>query len=93
MVFVKLKTISSLLYIEHELATIYKHQNCGHRITIKIKSIENILSSLSDQFIITQNTNKITQYLYEENEFYKKNLTQYVELYIAKKKSKKILSQ
>ena len=69
--------------MEHELATIYKHQNSGHRKTNKIKSIQNILSSLSDQFLITQNTNEITQYLYEEKEFYENKLTQYVELYIA----------
>ena len=69
--------------MEHELLTIHKHQNSGHRIINKIKSIQNILSSLSDQFIITQNTNEITQYLYEEKEFYEKKLTQYVELYIA----------
>ena len=69
--------------MEHDLAIIYLHQNAGHRITNKIKSIQNILSSLSDQFLITQNTNEITQYLYEEKEFYENKLTQYVELYIA----------
>ena len=69
--------------MEHDLAIIYSHQNSGHRITNKIKLIQIILSSLSDQFLITENTNEITQYLYEEKEFYKKKLTQYVELYIA----------
>ena len=64
--------------MEHDLAIIYSHQNEGHRITNKIKSIQNILSSLSDQFLITQNTNQVTQYLYDENEFYKNKLTQYV---------------
>ena len=62
-----MKIISSLLYMKHELATIYKTQNSGHRITNKIKSIQNILSSLSDQFLIAQNTNKITLYSHEEN--------------------------
>ena len=68
--------------MEHELALICKHQNIGHRITNKIKSLQYILSSLSDQFIITQNTNEVIQYLSEEKIFYKKKLTQYVELYI-----------
>ena len=61
-----LKIISSLLYMEHELETICKNQNIGHRITNKIKSVKNILYFLSDQFLITQNTNEITLYLYEK---------------------------
>ena len=82
--FYQIKIISSLLYMKHDSAIIYLHQNMGHRITNKNK-INSKTFILFKRFIFSSNKirMKLQNICIEEKSFRKIKLTQYVELCIT----------